>query len=112
MAASINATCLALTDAGVSMKNILVACSCAIQTTENQDNGSALVDQVASEESTARSTYTLVFNSSLKDIVAIKTRGSFTQQELWHITDVCRNQSQNLLSAFRTVIQTKYQVSQ
>ena len=104
LAACINAVCLAIVDAGIAIKSLIVASSTSIM----KDSEAQLVDYVKIEEDNSRATFTFAFDASLENIVTTHTTGgSFTPTEFLGVLDTAKQHSQALLSQFRTILQNK-----
>lgn len=72
-----NAACLVLIDAGVSLSSFVVASTCCLQPGATQE---LIVDPTLEEQQEAQSLFTVCFDGSLKDIVMSESHGEFTQK--------------------------------
>jgi exosome complex component RRP46 len=78
LAASLNAACLALIDAGVSLTSFVVASSCCILPNSQE----LVVDPTLEEQQRADSVFTLAFDGALKDLVMSESHGEFSQKKV------------------------------
>ncbi|KAJ1645575.1 exosome non-catalytic core subunit rrp46 [Coemansia erecta] len=103
-AAAINATALALVDAGIPLRAMVAAASCAVR-----KDGEIVVDPVEEEIKKAMSTHTFAFSSNSPDDnpVYVDSRGSFTMDQYDRCFDLCAMTVQRILAFMRTAIEGK-----
>lgn len=102
LACSVNAACLALLDAAVSMKFMVAALSAALT-----DRGEVVLDPVRRVEDEARAVLTFVFDSVNKNVIAVVTCGRFSQDEYKKCLHLCRQASQTLFNFYRDSLSKK-----
>ncbi|KAJ2740343.1 exosome non-catalytic core subunit rrp46 [Coemansia sp. BCRC 34301] len=106
-AAAINATTLALVDAGIPLKCMITAATCAVLS----DN-ITVVDPTQEEVDAARSVHTLAFasppsGSSAHGPLYVDSRGTFSMAEYNHCYDLCVLAAERVLAFMRTVVESK-----
>ncbi|KAI9503615.1 ribosomal protein S5 domain 2-type protein [Coemansia spiralis] len=113
-AAAINATTMALVDAGVPLRDMVAAASCAVLA-----DGAAVVDPTLEEAAAAQSVHTFAFAGS--DIgragsggasgstspVYVDSRGDFSVADYDRCYDLCLRSAQRVLAFMRTAIEGK-----
>jgi len=75
----VNAACLALIDAGISLTSFVVASTCCIMPGESQE---LVVDPTLEEQQKAESLFTLAFDGALKNIIMSESYGDFSQKKV------------------------------
>lgn len=102
-ATAINATTLALVDAGVPMSHMVAAAACAVSA-----QGQVLVDPVQEEVDSARSVHTLAFafrgNGKTPEPVYVDSRGEFSLEDYGSCFDQCLRTASHVLSFMRTAV--------
>ena len=88
MAAAINATTMALIDAGIPMKDMVAAISCVV----NKDD-QILLDPTAQEMESAKSVHTFAFDKT-STMLFCESLGLFTEEQ------VSSNPSQIIIKSF------------
>ncbi|XP_032672249.1 exosome complex component RRP46 [Odontomachus brunneus] len=99
LACAINASCLALMNAGFSMKYAVAAVSCMIE----KETKKIIIDPDNIQLENAKSAFTFAFDSIEKDIVCCHTVGRFSQSEFLASMDKCRQASQYVFDYYRKV---------
>lgn len=102
----INAITLALVDAGIPLKSLIVATSAIIL--DSEDSNGILINYTKDQEETARSKFVMAFTRSFDGIVTCYTTGSFSQSEYWKVTESLKEPSQEILTIFREALAEKY----
>jgi ribonuclease PH len=87
---------LALLDASVPMRTLVVAVCCALM-----PDGSMLLDPTAAEESAARALLTLAFDSSLTGVVLSHAVGVIEIDEFFDCCELARKACSRLLAFVR-----------
>lgn len=95
-ACAINATMLALANAGIPMRHLVSAATCCIDRDEcvHIDPNSDLIEQ-------SIGTMTLVVESDTKQILSLSSKGSFTTDLLTHSIDLLTKKCIDLFTYFR-----------
>ncbi|KAJ1859942.1 exosome non-catalytic core subunit rrp46, partial [Coemansia sp. RSA 486] len=103
-AAAINATSLALVDAGIPLKTMVAAACCAVRA-----DGEIVADPTEEEARDALSIHTFAFSSTSPDDnpVYVDSRGSFTMEQYDKCYDLCAMTVQRILAFMRTAIEGK-----
>jgi len=104
MAASINAACLALMDAGIPLNATVAAVTCALK-----NDGSFMLDPTEKEERAAEALLTFAFTSVLDGIVTSFTQGTFKEEQYATCVEVAKASVVTLLSYFRKASEQQYQ---
>ncbi|XP_014477601.1 PREDICTED: exosome complex component RRP46 [Dinoponera quadriceps] len=99
LACAINASCLALMNAGLPMKFVIAAVSCMIE----KETEKTIVDPDNIQLQNAKSAFTFAFDSIKKDVVCCHTVGRFSQSEFLASMDKCRQVSQYVFDYYRDV---------
>lgn len=102
LACCINASCLALLDAAVSMKFMVAAVSAAVT-----DEGKIITDPDKKVEDEAVATMTFVFDSENYYLVSVLTQGKFTQEVYKACRDLCRKASKSVFAFYRESLEKK-----
>ncbi|KAK3090356.1 hypothetical protein FSP39_011141 [Pinctada imbricata] len=102
LACCINASCLALLDASVSMKFLVAAVSCIID-----NDGNIVLDPNRKQEKTARSSLTFVFDNKDKKIVTINAKGDYRIEELNRCLALCKEASVAIFDFYRESMKKK-----
>ncbi|KAJ2424907.1 exosome non-catalytic core subunit rrp46 [Coemansia sp. RSA 2531] len=101
--AAINATSLALVDAGIPLKCMITAATCAVLSDDT-----TVVDPTQEEIDAARSTHTFAFASgSSTGPLYVDSRGDFTMDEYNHCYELCALATERVLAFMRTAIEGK-----
>jgi exosome complex component RRP46 len=104
LAAAVNAACLALLDASVPMRSLVVAVCCAVL-----DDGSVLLDPTAAEESAARGLLTVAFDSTLSGIVLTHAAGVIETEQFFECCELARKACSRLLAFVRATQQKHFE---
>lgn len=97
-----NAACLALLDASVSLKYLIASVTCAIDS-----DGGIILDPTSKQEKLATSTLTFVFDKKNYDVVSVTTKGSYTQEQFNKCLILCRQASKNVFQFYRDSMEKK-----
>ncbi|KAJ2907775.1 exosome non-catalytic core subunit rrp46, partial [Coemansia aciculifera] len=105
--AAINATSLALVDAGIPLKSMISAATCAVLSDDV-----VVVDPTQEEIDAARSVHTFAFANPVSDSnkqgpLYVDSRGNFTMDEYNHCYDLCVLAAERVLAFMRTAIEGK-----
>eukprot|EP00128_Syssomonas_multiformis_P010069 Colp12_sorted_trinity150504_noHs@18515 len=103
LACAINATCLALMDAGIAMKGLACATS-AILTSDTR----LLLDPTAIEEKDAKAVFTVTFDSKKKEVLGVSSLGSFDQDDLFTAVESCRKGSEKVFAFARLSLERRF----
>ncbi|ORX69655.1 ribosomal protein S5 domain 2-like protein [Linderina pennispora] len=104
-ATAINATTMALVDAGVPMKTTVAAAACVVL-----KDGSIVADPTKEEAELAVSTHTFAFaNGSSDGPLYVDSRGRFSMAEYNRCYDLCRLTCDRILAFMRTALESKIQ---
>ncbi|KAJ2157555.1 exosome non-catalytic core subunit rrp46 [Coemansia sp. RSA 552] len=102
-AAAINATTLALVDAGIPLRAMVAAAACAVLA-----DGSIVVDPTQEEAAAARSVHTLAFTSQAGVGPAyVDSRGDFTLDQYNSCYDLCAATAERVLAFMRAAVESK-----
>nr|XP_033338332.1 exosome complex component RRP46 isoform X1 [Megalopta genalis]XP_033338333.1 exosome complex component RRP46 isoform X1 [Megalopta genalis] len=96
----LNATCLALINAGIPMKFTIGAVSCMIE----EGTANIILDPDNNQLQNARVQFTFGFDSMNKDVVCCHTEGRFTQSEFFEAMDKCKQASQYVFDFYRNIV--------
>ncbi|KAJ8723668.1 hypothetical protein PYW07_007648 [Mythimna separata] len=102
LACCINCTCLALLNAGLSMRHTFAAVACAID-----ELGDIQLDPAPAQLAAARATMTFVFDSRNKTLVCGFTEGSFSEDAHSEALERCRSASQLVFDFYKDIV-SKY----
>ncbi|KAJ2848651.1 exosome non-catalytic core subunit rrp46 [Coemansia brasiliensis] len=102
-AAAINATTLALVDAGIPLRSMVAAATCAVCA-----NGNIVIDPTQEEISKAQSTHTFGFSNQQTDSPAyVDSRGDFTMDQYNSCYDMCATATERIFAFMRSAIESK-----
>ena len=102
----INATSMALSDAGIPLRTLLVASTVALD--KDSDNMSLAPSKEM--EDSARALFTLAFERSAdQGVVLSRTKGAFTIDEYWKVLAAAQTNAQEVLVSLREGLQSKIQ---
>ncbi|XP_065212875.1 exosome complex component RRP46 [Planococcus citri] len=96
LASTINATCLALIHAGISMNFLFAAVTCAIP----QEDEDIQFKEGTSEECSL----TFVFENTSSKILAIDSHGKFTDEQYKSCLEVCKRSSEVIFTFYKDMI--------
>ncbi|XP_031833544.2 exosome complex component Rrp46 [Nomia melanderi] len=96
----LNASCLALINAGIPMKFTIGAVTCIIE----EDSGNIILDPDSIQLQNARAEFTFGFDSMKKDVICCHTEGRFTQAEFFDAMDKCKQASQYVFDFYRNLV--------
>lgn len=108
LATIINATTLALMDAGIPIKSLIAASSTVIQEDDIQITKKN-IDVCLENEQNARASFLFAFNSSVDGIVTCQSLGSFSEDEYWKVLALSKDATKQIFSAMRKCIEFKEQ---
>ncbi|CAG8440155.1 12119_t:CDS:2 [Acaulospora colombiana] len=100
LAAAINATTLALINAGIPMTDIVVAVACAID-----ENGVILVDPKGQEIEKSQSFHTFAFNKASLNLLCCESLGLFTEQQYFDCYELSKNAARDIIEEIHKAIQ-------
>ena len=101
LSACINATSLALSDAGIPLRTLPVSCSSVLPS----DGSSLIVSPTSEQQLLARASFDFAFERSVEEgIMASRSSGAFTSSEYWEAIAATRLKAQELQSAFRIAL--------
>ena len=106
LACCINASCLALLDAAVTMNYMVAAVAAAVT-----EDGKVVTDPDKKVEDKAAATMTFVFESSDMKLVSVLTYGKFSQDQYNVCRDLCREAAHTVFSFYRESLEKKVQRS-
>lgn len=107
LACCINSTCLALLDAGVSMRYLMAAVTCAIN-----DDGDIFMDPNMSQEQSARAVLTFVFENCNFEVVTVNAKGCYTLDQFQQCLSRCRDASKSVFQFFKDSLSKKLSKSE
>ncbi|KAJ3054747.1 Exosome component 5 [Rhizophlyctis rosea] len=102
LATSINATMLALMDAGIPLRSVITAVSCMVD-----KEGEVFLDPTALELKEAQSTHTFAFDNVSGGVVSCESTGVFTEEEYESCYDICKQGSDAIERFLRHALQKK-----
>ncbi|XP_059158654.1 exosome complex component RRP46-like [Physella acuta] len=102
LACCINAACMALLDAAVSLKFLLAGVAVAVS-----QSGQLQLDPTLQQEQEARANLTFVFESVDLKIVTVVTTGKFTHEEYKQGLELSRLAAVNVFTFFRESVSRK-----
>ncbi|OZJ02066.1 hypothetical protein BZG36_05253 [Bifiguratus adelaidae] len=108
LAASINATTMALMDAGIPMTAIVAAVTCMVE----KETGAILVDQTAESLERAKSIHTFAIssargNSPDPNVLLLHSLGLFTESELSHCQEAAVGATDAIFAFMRKAVSKK-----
>jgi len=102
IAAAINATTMALIDAGIPMKDIVAAVSCVIN---NDDQ--ILLDPTAQEMENVKSVHTFAFNKTSSSLLFCESLGLFTDDQYFNCYEICKVAAGQIFENIRDAVTNK-----
>lgn len=106
LATSINASCLALLDAGVSMKFLVAAVACVIRS-----DGSVCLNSEPQREQTeieVVASLTFVFSEKDSNIICVSSKGKFSVDHYEYSLRLCREASNRVFRYYREALEKKF----
>ena len=103
LATGINAACLALLDAGVSMKFLVAAVTAVI----DKDGNVNLAPQEKQPVAEFSASLMLVFSEKDSNIMGVTSTGKFSQQQYDRCVSLCREASQSVFRFYRESLERK-----
>eukprot|EP00002_Diphylleia_rotans_P019625 TRINITY_DN3792_c0_g1_i2.p1 TRINITY_DN3792_c0_g1~~TRINITY_DN3792_c0_g1_i2.p1 ORF type:complete len:157 (+),score=42.01 TRINITY_DN3792_c0_g1_i2:329-799(+) len=101
LAAALNASCLALLDAGISMKSVVAGCSLVV-------SGARIVaDPTLAEETGAQTTVTLGFDNISDGPIVANSIGPLDSEVFWTCLDLAQDASLKIIDFYRIVMSKK-----
>ncbi|KAI9596484.1 exosome component Rrp46 [Syncephalis fuscata] len=102
IAATLNATAMALLDAGLPLRIVPAAVTCIVTS-----EGHLWIDPTAEEEAAAKSTHTMAFERESNQLVFMESFGDYTEQELVACHDLCRAGADKVHAFYRIALERK-----
>lgn len=102
LACCINSVCLALLDAGISMKYLVAAVNCMVN-----DQGETTLDPDLKQEKEAVALFTFVFNNSDSQIVTVSTKGTYSVQQFKQCMALCKAASRQVFEFYKKSMEKK-----
>ncbi|KAI8051488.1 ribosomal protein S5 domain 2-type protein [Syncephalis plumigaleata] len=102
MATTLNATAMALLNAGLPLRSIPAAITCAITA-----EGEVWIDPTAEEEAMARSIHTMAFVQEKHQLIFIESTGQYTEEQLQACHDLCRAGADKVYAFYRVALERK-----
>ncbi|KAK7113461.1 exosome complex component RRP46-like isoform X2 [Littorina saxatilis] len=103
LATSINAACLALLDAGVSMKFLVAAVTALI----DKDGNINLVPEEKPSDVEASASLTIVFNEKDLQVMGVTSSGKFSQEQYDRSVSLCRKATEHVFKFYRESMERK-----
>ncbi|XP_043473734.1 exosome complex component RRP46 [Leptopilina heterotoma] len=100
LACALNASCLALINASVSMKYTVAAVHCMI----DKDSDQIIVDPDNVQIQNSRASFTYAFDSVRKDVICCHTTGTFLEKDLIATKKCCKNACQYIFDFYREIV--------
>ncbi|XP_026143989.1 exosome complex component RRP46 isoform X2 [Carassius auratus] len=92
----LNATCMALMDAGLPMSHLFCSVTCAIS-----KDGQIITDPTALQEKESRALLTFAIDSVEHNVLMSSTKGSFSLQELQRCIAISQRASEQIFQFYR-----------
>ena len=108
LSACINATTLALTNAGIPMNSLIASCSVVLIEDKDKKESNLHIYNTKEEEQNARARFSITYDKSLKGPITTHTVGPFSQEEFWNVSNNIKTTCQQLLGSFRKVLSEHY----
>uniref|UniRef100_A0A8C6M6T8 Exosome complex component RRP46 n=1 Tax=Nothobranchius furzeri TaxID=105023 RepID=A0A8C6M6T8_NOTFU len=99
----LNAACMALMDAGLSMSCLFCGVTCAIGA-----DGDIIADPTAAQEKESRALMTFAIDSTERRVMMSSTKGSFSVQELQECVAVSQKASEKVFQFYRDSVRRRY----
>lgn len=96
LACCINSACLALLDAGVSLKFLVAAVTCLIN-----KEGDIILDPNSKQEKDGKALLTFVFDNKDFNIVTVNTKGSYSSRQFKDCTSLCKTSSKQIFEFYK-----------
>ncbi|XP_036202490.1 exosome complex component RRP46 isoform X2 [Myotis myotis] len=106
MACCLNATCMALVDAGVPMQALFCGVTCALDS-----DGTLVLDPTAKQEKEARAVLTFALDSVDQKLLMSTTKGLYSNAELQQCLAAAQAASQHVFRFYRESLQRRYSKS-
>ncbi|XP_051162138.1 exosome complex component RRP46 [Leptopilina boulardi] len=100
LACALNASCLALLNASVSMKYTVAAVHCMIDKNTDQ----IIMDPDNTQLQNARASFTYAFDSVRKDVICCHTSGTFVEKDMIATKQCCKTASQHVFDLYREIV--------
>ncbi|GBC09461.1 hypothetical protein RclHR1_08890006 [Rhizophagus clarus] len=104
IAAAINATTMALIDAGIPMKDIVAAISCVISKDDQ-----ILLDPTLQEMENVKSFHTFAFNKTSSSLLFCESLGLFTDDQYFNCYEICNAAASAIFEKMREAVTNKLQ---
>ena len=102
LACCINSTCMALLDAGVSMRYLMAAITCAIN-----DSGAIIMDPDTAQEQSAEAVLTFVFENCNYGVVTVSAKGCYSIDQFQQCLSRCKDASKSVFQFFKDSLSKK-----
>uniref|UniRef100_A0A3B3XSI1 Exosome complex component RRP46 n=1 Tax=Poecilia mexicana TaxID=48701 RepID=A0A3B3XSI1_9TELE len=99
----LNAACMALMDAGLSMSCLFCGVTCAISA-----DGEIITDPTAAQEKESRALMTFAIDSKERRVMMSSTKGSFSVHELQQCVAVSQKASEKIFQFYRDSVRRRY----
>jgi exosome complex component RRP46 len=109
LATIINATTIALMDAGIPIKSLIAACSTVIKEDEIEITKKNMDVTLDMEQQSCRANLLFAFNGSLEGVVMCQSLGMFSEDEYWKVLAMSKDACKQIFSAMRKCIEFKEQ---
>ncbi|XP_061683381.1 exosome complex component RRP46 isoform X2 [Syngnathoides biaculeatus] len=102
----LNASCMAMMDAGLPMSCLFCGVTCAIHT-----DGRIITDPTAAQEAESRALLTFAIDSKERRVMMTSTKGSFSVHEMQQCIAVSQTVSEKIFSFHRESLKRRYSKS-
>ncbi len=102
VACCINASCLALLDAGVPMKSTVASVHCILD-----DTNSIILDPTTKEQKKETASLTFAFESQSKSVILSHCTGTFSNEQYHKCLTMCKHAADNIFTFYRNAIKKK-----
>ncbi|XP_062916035.1 exosome complex component RRP46 [Mobula hypostoma] len=99
----LNATCMALMDAGLPMKSVFCGITCVIDSDRN-----IILDPTTAMEKGAAAILTFSIDSVENQMLTLSTKGSYSVEELQQCVAICQKASEKIFQFYRDLISRRY----
>lgn len=102
LACCINSACLALLDAGISMKFLVAAVTCVID-----DKEEVILDPTSKQEKNATALLTFVFDNKDFNVVTVNTKGSYSSKQFKNCLCLCKAAAKQVFHFYKKSMEKK-----
>ena len=102
LACCINAACLALLDASVSMKFLMAAVSCIID-----EDGQVILDPSRKQENSAAASLTFVFENHDNGVITVSAKGIYSVEQFNTCQSLCKEAAFHVFEFYRESVKKK-----